>query len=108
MNRRLSRLLKNSFLTEKYANIPMNLRVNFQIHGFFIILLGFFKEGTDRGKRKISGAMTAGSTPILYFGHGRRAEPQSASRIKTASTRLPRFTSSPVRRLKIIACAPWE
>src|SRR5208282_788853 len=40
-----SRLLKNSFLTEKYANIPMNLRVNFQIHGFFIILVagGGFK-----------------------------------------------------------------
>jgi|SRR5208282_448310 len=34
-----NRLLKNSFLTEKYANIPMNLMVNFQIHGFFIILL---------------------------------------------------------------------
>jgi hypothetical protein len=35
----LNRLLKNSFLIEKYANIPMNLWVNFQIHGFFIILL---------------------------------------------------------------------
>jgi len=35
----LSRPLKNSFLTEKYANSSMNLRVNFQIHGFFSILL---------------------------------------------------------------------
>jgi hypothetical protein len=35
----LSRLLKNSFLPEKYAYSPMNLRVNFQIHDFFSILL---------------------------------------------------------------------
>ena len=35
----LNRLLENSFLTEKYVNIPMNLRVNFQTHGFFSILL---------------------------------------------------------------------
>src|SRR5208282_4273933 len=34
-----NRPLKNSFLTEKYANSSMNLRVNFQIHGFFSILL---------------------------------------------------------------------
>jgi hypothetical protein len=35
----LNRLAENSFLPEKYANFPMNLRVNFQTHGFFSILL---------------------------------------------------------------------
>jgi len=35
----VSRLLENSFLPEKYANSPMNLRVNFQTHRFFSILL---------------------------------------------------------------------
>jgi hypothetical protein len=39
-NSPLSRLLKNSSLTEKHANISMNLRGSFQIHGFFIMLLG--------------------------------------------------------------------
>ena len=42
-----SRLLKNSFLTEKYANFPMNLSVNFQMHGFFIILLAHISAAAD-------------------------------------------------------------
>jgi hypothetical protein len=40
-----NRLRKNLFSVEKHANFPANLRVNFQMHGFFSILLSeFFKK----------------------------------------------------------------
>src|SRR5208282_5970531 len=57
-----NRLLKNSFLTEKYANIPMNLMVNFQIHGFFIILLTLWGQSP---KTEVRNAEQLGSRFVL-------------------------------------------
>jgi len=53
-------------LTKKYANFPMNLRVNFQMHGFFSTLL------VER-----SGGLTETVNLLPVLGQGFTREKQS-------------------------------